>query len=276
MSRNRRPDRRTVLKTSGVVLATGALSGCLAGGQGSPDGSATDTEETPTPSDSATTDSETTTDSDGSTATVEVGPGGEFTFAPSGDRPLVVAPGTTVEFVWKSDNHNVVVDDQPDDADWEGTPDGPGTVYERGYSLSHTFEEPGRYAFHCAPHESIGMRGTIFVTPEDATAEFATADDLPVEVGPNDELTFSPGTDRPLSVATGTEVPFVWKSDDHNVVVESQPDDADWEGTAGDATTLYDEGHEYSHTFETAGTYRFYCQAHRSAGMVATIVVEDE
>ena len=90
-----------------------------------------------------------------------------------------------------------------------------------------------------------------------------------VTVGPGGSLVFSPGTDEPLRIAPGTTVEFVWESDNHNIVVESQPEDAGWEGHE----PLEDTGFTYEHTFETLGTYEYYCEPHRSAGMVGTIEV---
>ncbi|MFC6871955.1 plastocyanin/azurin family copper-binding protein [Halobellus marinus] len=90
-----------------------------------------------------------------------------------------------------------------------------------------------------------------------------------VTVGPGGSLVFEPGTDEPLQIAPGTTVEFVWDSDNHNIVVESQPEGANWEGHE----PLENTGFEYSHTFETLGTYEYYCEPHRSAGMVATIEV---
>jgi plastocyanin len=49
----------------------------------------------------------------GETVTVAVGPGGALVYEPGTDAPLEVLPGTTVEFVWESDNHNIVVESQP-------------------------------------------------------------------------------------------------------------------------------------------------------------------
>jgi plastocyanin len=34
-------------------------------------------------------------------------------------------------------------------------------------------------------------------------------------------------------------------------------------------------GESYSHTFETPGTYRYYCIPHRESGMVGTVVVRE-
>ncbi|MUV57832.1 plastocyanin/azurin family copper-binding protein [Halogeometricum sp. CBA1124] len=96
----------------------------------------------------------------GVTETVEVGPGGSLVYAPGTEEPLEIAPGTTVEFVWESDNHNIVVDSQPEDAGWEGHE----PIENTGFTYSHTFETLGEYAFHCTPHQSAGMVGTIIVT----------------------------------------------------------------------------------------------------------------
>jgi len=78
-----------------------------------------------------------------------------------------------------------------------------------------------------------------------------------------------------LYVKPGTEVTFEWTSDGHNIVVESQPEGASWEGTEGGADTLYDTGHTYTHTFETKGTYEYFCAPHKNAGMVGTIIVNE-
>ncbi|NHN42320.1 halocyanin [Halorubellus sp. JP-L1] len=91
-----------------------------------------------------------------------------------------------------------------------------------------------------------------------------------VVVGPGGDLVYEPAD---LEIAVGTTVNFVWESDNHNIVVENQPDDANWEGTEGEASVTYDTGHEYSHTFETTGTYDYYCQPHVGAGMEASIEV---
>jgi len=93
-----------------------------------------------------------------------------------------------------------------------------------------------------------------------------------VIVGPGGSLVFEPAE---LTIAPGTTVNFVWESDNHNIVVESQPDGAGWEGTKGGASKTYNTGHEYSHTFETTGTYEYFCQPHKTAGMVGSITVQE-
>lgn len=90
-----------------------------------------------------------------------------------------------------------------------------------------------------------------------------------VKVGPNGDFVFTPGTNEPLAITPGTTVKFVWESDTHNIVVESQPEEANWEGHE----TIEDTGFEYEHTFEVKGTYEYFCQPHKSAGMTGTIEV---
>ncbi len=90
-----------------------------------------------------------------------------------------------------------------------------------------------------------------------------------VVVGPGGNLVFEPET---LEITPGTTVRWVWDSNMHNVVPQSVPEGATWEGEGSPGTT-FDEGHEYSHTFETLGTYDYVCTPHESAGMTGTIEV---
>ncbi|WP_276300786.1 plastocyanin/azurin family copper-binding protein [Halorussus lipolyticus] len=91
-----------------------------------------------------------------------------------------------------------------------------------------------------------------------------------VIVGPGGSLVFEPAD---LEITPGTTVNFVWESDNHNIVPDGQPDGADWQGTEGGASKTYDTGHEYSYTFETEGTFEYFCQPHKTAGMVGSITV---
>jgi len=101
----------------------------------------------------------------GGTKTVTVGPGGSLVFEPGTNEPLQITPGTTVEFVWDSDNHNIVVDSQPEGANWEGHE----PIENTGFTYSHTFETLGTYEYYCVPHESAGMLGTIEVVESIST-----------------------------------------------------------------------------------------------------------
>lgn len=82
---------------------------------------------------------------------------------------------------------------------------------------------------------------------------------------------FNPGTEEPLYVKPGTQVKWVWKSDGHNIVVESKPDGSDWSGHE----PIEDAGFTYTHTFETLGEYKYFCEPHKSLGMIADIVVTE-
>jgi plastocyanin len=94
-----------------------------------------------------------------------------------------------------------------------------------------------------------------------------------VEVGAGPSgLKFTPGTDEALTIKPGTTVTFKWVSDGHNIVVESQPEGASWKGHE----PIENTGFSLEHTFDTKGTYEYFCQPHKSAGMVGTIEVTDE
>ena len=88
----------------------------------------------------------------------------DFAFEPATESPLYITPGTTVEFVWETSTHNIVVDSQPDGANWSGHE----PIENAGFTYSHTFEATGEYAFHCQPHLSSGMEGTIIVNEQGA------------------------------------------------------------------------------------------------------------
>lgn len=96
----------------------------------------------------------------GATEEVVVGPGGNLVYEPA---ELTIPPGTTVNFVWDSDLHNVVVESQPDGANWEGTPGAPDETYDTGYEYSFTFEVEGTYEYFCQPHLAAGMEASITV-----------------------------------------------------------------------------------------------------------------
>jgi halocyanin-like protein len=233
--------------------------------------------------------------------TVEVGVdanGGTFGYGPAAVR---VSPGTTVNFEWVSNTHNIVVEDQPEGADWSGDEE----INNEGYSYSHTFETEGIYKYYCQPHLSLGMKAAVVVGGGDGgggggggsdqptveaeygnwftadadggatdnfdgtTVDETGSDDVTVEVGTNANggtFGFGPAAVR---VSPGTTVNFEWVSNTHNVVVQSQPEGAGWSGSED----INNEGYSYSHTFETPGVYTYYCQPHLSVGMKGAIVV---
>ncbi|WP_273836625.1 plastocyanin/azurin family copper-binding protein [Halococcus sp. PRR34] len=90
----------------------------------------------------------------GGTTTVEVGTGSGTSFGP---EEATIAPGGTVVWEWTGEGgaHNVVADDGAFDS---GSPEEGSDI-----TFEHTFEEAGEFAYHCAPHEAVGMVGTIVV-----------------------------------------------------------------------------------------------------------------
>ena len=203
---------------------------------------------------------------DGPTRTVEVGPDGEYTFEPGTGEPLRIKPGTTVRFVWKADNHNIEVEDQPEGADWTGHEQ----LENAGYSTSYTFTTNGTYEFYSTPYEAIGMVGKIVVgQPDSPDKPIDATDNTTIAVDPDGELGFEPSGDEPLVVESGTTVTFEWNSDGHNVVVKEQPEEANWSGHQ----KIEDAGYSATHTFTTVGVYEFICEPHEAVGATGTIVV---
>ncbi len=110
--------------------------------------------------------------------TVEVGAdgnGGSLAFDPAG---IWIDEGTTVTWEWTGEGgaHNVVVDDENTDFENDHSFDSGSPVDEAGLTFEHTFEDPGRSGYVCAPHRGVNMFGAV-----------AVGDDVPViEPGPSD------------------------------------------------------------------------------------------
>ena len=125
--------RRDILKTSGLTFGSATITGCLWG--------------------SSSTDEDTA-------ATIEVGPGGRFIFDPETIR---ISAGDTIEWIWRTHNHNIVPDIVPESASWEGTPGDSTITYGPNYTYEKTFTTLGRYSYYCQPHLPAGMVGTVVV-----------------------------------------------------------------------------------------------------------------
>ncbi|MCL9814917.1 plastocyanin/azurin family copper-binding protein [Natranaeroarchaeum aerophilus] len=93
-------------------------------------------------------------DEGGATETVIVGPDGNNVFEPD---DLAIEPGTTVEFIWESDTHNIAVESGPEE--WEGHE----PIEDTGFEHEHTFQEEGTYEYVCEPHVAAGMDATLTV-----------------------------------------------------------------------------------------------------------------
>ncbi|MCF2238897.1 halocyanin domain-containing protein [Halobacterium salinarum] len=232
--------------------------------------------------------------------TIDVGVdanGGTYGFGPAAVR---VDPGTTVSFEWVSNTHNILIDAQPDGADWGGH----DPIENTGFTHTHTFDTEGVYTYYCNPHLTMGMKGAIVVGGDSGggggggsdqptvaadygdwftksadggatgnytgdTTDKTGTDEVTVEVGADANggtYGFGPAAVR---VDPGTTVTFKWTSNTHNVLVQSQPDGADW----GGHEPIENEGFTHTHTFETAGVYTYYCNPHLTMGMKGAIVV---
>ncbi|HET7325170.1 MAG TPA: plastocyanin/azurin family copper-binding protein [Halococcus sp.] len=84
-----------------------------------------------------------------------------------------------------------------------------------------------------------------------------------VTVGPGGSLTFDPDE---LTIAPGTAVKFVWDSSGHNV----HPKSGKW-----GHIPIEDKGFSYTTPpFKQTGSQKYWCDPHKSAGMIGTITVQ--
>ncbi len=102
----------------------------------------------------------------------------------------------------------------------------------------------------------------IFCFALSRTAMAATID---VEVGPNGQIIFSPFF---VSIQPGDTVKWTWKSNHHSVT----------SGQPGQPTGLFDSGIQdngftFSYTFNTPGSFKYYCLPHATEGMTGTVTV---
>jgi halocyanin-like protein len=70
-----------------------------------------------------------------------------------------------------------------------------------------------------------------------------------------------------IKIASGTTVAWEWtgKGSMHNVV----------DNAGNFESEMTDEaGHTFEHTFESGGTYKYYCEPHKTMGMKGVVVVE--
>jgi plastocyanin len=96
---------------------------------------------------------------------------------PEADKPyyfepdhLTIQPGDTVTFVnAQEDMHDVMFDNVPKAVTEEMIMS--PMLEQEGEKWSYTFTVPGSYHFHCHPHESLGMKGTLVVGEPSAPGE---------------------------------------------------------------------------------------------------------
>jgi plastocyanin len=136
------------------------------------------------------------------------------------------------------------------------------------------FDKPGTYTLICTPHQALGMVGTITVEDGPAAAP-APAAPAPVAVtssvsadlkdaGGRGPFEFAPA-DYEFSVGETVNFTFVAESQFHTFTVNDLAINVD----VGGGETV-----DFSHTFDTAGTYELICIPHQALGMVGTITVK--
>src|SRR6185312_12992917 len=91
-----------------------------------------------------------------------------------------------------------------------------------------------------------------------------------VHVGPtSNTMSFSPAT---TNISVGDTVHWIWDSNFHSttsgtVVNGSTHADGNWDSGINNA------GFTFDHTFNTAGSFPYFCSIHGPGGMTGTIVV---
>ncbi len=163
-------------------------------------------------------------------------------------QTITVPVGTTV--TWTNTGaapHTVTADDKSFDSG----------LLNSGGTFSMTFNTPGTIGYYCAFHGApgSGMFGKIVVTP-------AAAAPAPVAASAKDNV-FDPQT---ITIPAGTTV--TWTNSGavpHTVTADDKKFDSG----------LLNPGQSFSQTFDTPGTYGFYCTLHGApgTGMFGTIVV---
>ena len=127
-----------------------------------------------------------------------------------------------------------------------------------------------KYVLQCLPRSApcAGASPTTTTTTLPGTMPTVT-------VGPGTDLRFDPAS---ITIHVGDTVRWHWGSSGHNVVSGSggmangmfcSPNDQD----CGNAP-LSNSGTTYEHTFNTAGTFDYFCSAHQSFGMMGAVVVQ--
>ena len=94
----------------------------------------------------------------------------------------------------------------------------------------------------------------------------AQASNAEIKLGSDDGmLAFSPST---VTISAGESVTFVNnKLAPHNAVFDGHEE-------LSHADLAFAPGESWTKTFATAGTFEFYCEPHRGAGMVGKVVVK--
>ncbi|OLE97949.1 MAG: hypothetical protein AUG75_02175, partial [Cyanobacteria bacterium 13_1_20CM_4_61_6] len=124
----------------------------------------------------------------------------------------------------------------------------------------------GRFTKPLTPGASQGRTNTALLQP---------AQTVDITVGPNGQNTFAP---NPVAINVGDTVRWTFASIGHNVISGSSCQ-ADTKFCSPGDTNCADAptpgpGATYSHTFNTAGSFPYFCSPHCFNGMTGTIIVQ--
>jgi len=128
---------------------------------------------------------------------VTVGPSGQFIFSPS---ELTVSVGDTVIWVWDSNNHTTTSDSTSGDEVWDSG------IMNSGATFTHVFMTSGSYPYHCTPHQSLGMVGTITVDAVIGTDPISDALPGEYQLSQNYPNPFNPETSISYSVPQSSTI----------------------------------------------------------------------
>lgn len=101
-----------------------------------------------------------------------------------------------------------------------------------------------------------------------SAVDWTDRSEVTVEVGTQANAGYNGFGPAAIAISTGTTVTWDWTGQGapHNVVAEDGSFNSGAAKIADDVT--------FSHTFEEAGTYRYYCNPHKTQGMKGVVVVE--
>ncbi|RLM56632.1 halocyanin domain-containing protein [Halobellus sp. Atlit-31R] len=100
----------------------------------------------------------------------------------------------------------------------------------------------------------------------DGTYDYTGQSEVTVSVGSEANGGYYGFNAAAIRVDPGTTVVWKWtgKGNSHNVIAEDGTFESDLYAAAGET---------FEHTFESEGTYKYYCQPHRALGMLGAVVV---
>ncbi|MFO8173283.1 MAG: plastocyanin/azurin family copper-binding protein [Gemmatimonadota bacterium] len=147
------------------------------------------------------------------------------------------------------------------------------TTFQDG-TASFDGVDPGEYEVEVVPPTGFELaegelaRKAVNVT-EGGTAEvsFALTEEdgsQVVEIMLTSSFTFSPSQ---VNISPGTTVRWVNQADIFHTITPDEHDE--WS-----RTTMNQAGQTFEHTFQTAGTFPYFCEPHLSQGMTGTITVQ--